>query len=57
MNHGKKTIEKHYVLTNDKTKAEWISLNDLMRIANWPVLYGGDELGYVFDKDGQITKL
>ena len=53
----KKTIEKHYVLANDKTKAEWISLNDLTRIANWPMLYGGDELGYVFDKDGQITKL
>ena len=53
----KKTIEKHYVLTNDKSNAEWISLNELMRIANWPVLYSGDELGYVFDEDGQITKL
>ena len=53
----KKTIEKHDALTNDKAKAEWISLNDLMRIANWPVVYGGDEFGYLFDKDGQITKL
>lgn len=53
----KKTIKKHDVLTNDKTKAEWISLNDLMRIAKWPVVYGGDEFGCIFDKDGRITKL
>lgn len=53
----KKTIDNYNMLTDDKTKAEWISLNELQNIVDGPVLYGGYALGYILDKDGGIAKL